>query len=324
MAHTYMGRPIQILRRARDPQDGDVWGWGANYDGQLGIAEGCRMDRWQPTRQLFMPDGAVRSLAAGEAHSLILRDDGSVLACGLNSHGQLGDGTRDTRREPVMVAVPLLGEQAPRAVAIAAGATHSLAALDSGDLLAWGCNSSGQLGPGPPVSHDQLIASLREELGLEADQVSDADMLLLMEELQDDVPCKLPLALTSVPLRKRRKAWQSLAAAGAVTSPTLIQLQSVHPGSDSPISQRVHVVGVAGGPTFTVVVSQDGAVYEWGGIPWSSEQCTSAGSATPRVPVRWVGRLPAKVTQVAAGYRHALAMTESGQVWTWAFEFGQW
>ena len=43
LASSYMGRPIQIMRRARDPRDGDVWGWGANYDGQLGIADGCRM-----------------------------------------------------------------------------------------------------------------------------------------------------------------------------------------------------------------------------------------------------------------------------------------
>ena len=45
LASSYMGRPIQIMRRARDPRDGDVWGWGANYDGQLGIADGCRMVR---------------------------------------------------------------------------------------------------------------------------------------------------------------------------------------------------------------------------------------------------------------------------------------
>ena len=55
--------------------------------------------------QVFVPDGAVAALAAGEAHSLILRDDGGVLACGLNAHGQLGDGTRETRREPAAVCV---------------------------------------------------------------------------------------------------------------------------------------------------------------------------------------------------------------------------
>jgi hypothetical protein len=122
LAQTYMGRPIQILRRARDPKDGIVWGWGANYDGQLGIANGCRMDRWEPTQQLFLPDGAVTAVAAGEAHSLILREDGGVLACGLNSHGQVGDGTRETRREPVLVSFPPLLES-ERATAIAAGVT---------------------------------------------------------------------------------------------------------------------------------------------------------------------------------------------------------
>ena len=313
MAQSYMGRPIQIMRRARDPRDGDVWGWGANYDGQLGIAEGCRMDRWQPTRQLFVPDGAVKALAAGEAHSLILREDGSVLACGLNSYGQIGDGTRETRREPVAVPFPALPHPS-HAIAIAAGATHSLAALESGELLAWGCNASGQLGPGPPEPLDQQIANLRKELGLEAGQVSDADMQLLMQELADDVPRKLPLALASVPLRKRRRAWQSVAASAAVVSPVLIRLAPDHAeGNSSPI----RVTGVAGGPSFTIAVSQEGMVYEWGGIPWAKGGAGGGAVDVVPVPVRRVGGLPSNVVQVAAGRRHALALTSEGQVWAW-------
>ena len=37
------------------------------------------------------------------------------------------------------------------------GATHSLAVLDTGELLAWGGNASGQLGPGPPVDVAQQV-----------------------------------------------------------------------------------------------------------------------------------------------------------------------
>ena len=57
LAHSFAGRPLQILTRARDPRDGDLWGMGANYDGQLGLAEGSKMDRASATRQVFLKGG---------------------------------------------------------------------------------------------------------------------------------------------------------------------------------------------------------------------------------------------------------------------------
>eukprot|EP00960_Hanusia_phi_P022834 675204-Hanusia_phi.AAC.4 len=142
VSQTYMGKPLKIYRRERDPRDGIIWGWGANYDGQLGIANGCKIDRWTPTQQVFIPDGGVQAIAAGEAHSLFLMDDGSGIACGVNSCGQLGDGTLETRREAVRIA-----DFDGAAVSLAAGSMHSMALLEDGTVMSWGSNSSAQLGP---------------------------------------------------------------------------------------------------------------------------------------------------------------------------------
>lgn len=72
-----------------------------------------------------------------------------------------------------------------------------MAVLESGDVLGRGCsNTSGQLGPGPPLDPLHHIVALREELGLEADQVSDAEMLQLWKTLADDVADKLSVALS--------------------------------------------------------------------------------------------------------------------------------
>ena len=46
---------------------------------------------------------AVRVLAAEDAHSLALKDDGTVWAWGLNYHGQLGDGTTTDKLSPIKI-----------------------------------------------------------------------------------------------------------------------------------------------------------------------------------------------------------------------------
>jgi alpha-tubulin suppressor-like RCC1 family protein len=61
---------------------------------------------------------------------------------GLNSSGQLGDGTNATRLAPVQVS-GLAGM-----TAVAAGSNHSLSLKSDGTVWAWGNNGNGQLGDG--------------------------------------------------------------------------------------------------------------------------------------------------------------------------------
>jgi len=83
----------------------------------------------------------VQAVAAGAMHSLILKTDGSLWAMGLNSSGQLGDGTTTQRNSPVQVFAG--GVQA-----VAAGGLHSLILKTDGSLWVMGDNSRGQLGDG--------------------------------------------------------------------------------------------------------------------------------------------------------------------------------
>jgi len=66
-------------------------------------------------------------IAAGDAHSLAVRADGTVVAWGANSHGQ-------------GVAPAAL----TTAVAVAAGGQHSLALTEAGGVVAWGAAWNGQ------------------------------------------------------------------------------------------------------------------------------------------------------------------------------------
>jgi uncharacterized repeat protein (TIGR03803 family) len=86
----------------------------------------------------------AKPIAAGGSHSVIKycgTCGGTVTASGLNTSGQLGDGTTVQRIAPKVVAIDQVD-------AVAAGASHTLILKNDGTVYSTGLNSSGQLGLG--------------------------------------------------------------------------------------------------------------------------------------------------------------------------------
>ncbi len=122
---------------------GDVWGWGENNFGQLGIGS----TGWPRVPYRAVGISGVVSVAAGRYHTLAIRNDGTVWAWGANWNGQLGDGTLTERDRPVQVLV------LTNVVSVAAGEGHSLAVRGDGTLWGWGSNYLSELGiPSPDFS----------------------------------------------------------------------------------------------------------------------------------------------------------------------------
>jgi alpha-tubulin suppressor-like RCC1 family protein len=121
-------------------EDGTVWAWGANSEGQLGIGS----NDWtsHPTPAQVKGLSGVIALTTGNHYSLALKEDGTVWAWGNNTYGQLGDGTYTSRHAPVQ-ATNLSG----MTVLVARG-YHALGFESDGSVWAWGHNSLGQLGDG--------------------------------------------------------------------------------------------------------------------------------------------------------------------------------
>jgi alpha-tubulin suppressor-like RCC1 family protein len=122
--------------------DGTVWGWGYNSDGELG--DGTTTASLVPKQILSSSFSGVIAIATGTYHSMALKSDGTVLAWGSNSNGQLGDGATTDSLVPKQISSSSLSG----VNAIAAGAYHSLALKSDGKVWAWGNNYSGQLGDG--------------------------------------------------------------------------------------------------------------------------------------------------------------------------------
>jgi alpha-tubulin suppressor-like RCC1 family protein len=78
--------------------------------------------------------------SAGYDHSCAVLSSGKVECWGTNSHGQLGDGTRNDSASPVLLT------NITNAVQVSAGYEHTCALLSDHTVKCWGANEHGQVG----------------------------------------------------------------------------------------------------------------------------------------------------------------------------------
>jgi len=130
--------------------NGTAWAWGLNTNGRLG--DGTGTARSSPVSVLGGFSDWCQ-VSAGCAHSLGLRTNGTVWGWGLNSSGQLGDGSVTSRLSPVS----LIGGFTDWCQ-VSAGEAHSLGVRTNGTAWAWGVNGQGRLGDGTTVNKSSPVS----------------------------------------------------------------------------------------------------------------------------------------------------------------------
>jgi len=118
---------------------GQLYAWGANSRGQLGIPN--VPNQLTPCSIQASASGgqsAFTSVAAGDSHTIALDSLGSVWTWGSNDHGELGRN--------VEVGIPGQIPELSDVSSVDAGAAHSVALTTTGKLFSWGCGENGQLG----------------------------------------------------------------------------------------------------------------------------------------------------------------------------------
>ncbi len=130
---------------------GEVWCWGPNAAGQLGVrADGCTVCP-KPAKVAGV-SGAIE-LASSPNASCVRDKAGAVRCWGINNAGQLGKSPTGMPNcayggpcDATPVTVPI-----PPAAQIAVGEGFACARLSDGSLRCWGDNAYGQLGEGAPT-----------------------------------------------------------------------------------------------------------------------------------------------------------------------------
>ena len=149
--------------------NGDVWSWGYNNYGQLG--HGDTANRAVAKRIEFFVQNNIQiaKIIPGRpnyydhACAYFLTTDGKVYACGINSNGNLGNGTSANQYTPVRC-----GSLIDIVDIAVSGLPHTVYAIqDNGALWVWGYNAQGQLGLGDttnrqtPILHSSINTAVK-------------------------------------------------------------------------------------------------------------------------------------------------------------------
>ena len=259
--------------------DGMIWAWGDNENGQLGDGT---ITAGTITPVLVSGFNDAIAITGGCAHSLALKDDGTVWAWGSDYYGQLGSGIPTVRETPVKV------NGRHEVTDIAAGGYHSLALGNDGTVWAWGGNYSGQLGDGTTIDRAEpgmvnglngkftkIAAGYSHSLALKDDRTVWAWGNNYYGQLGDGTE-----TMRTTPVR-----------VGGLTG----------------------IVAVSGGGSHSLALKSDGTVWAWGSN--GSGQLGDGTTIVRTTPVRVSGLTG--IIAVSGGGYHSLALKSDGTVWAW-------
>jgi alpha-tubulin suppressor-like RCC1 family protein len=291
-----------------------VYAWGNNDFGQLGNGSTVSSNVPVSVSSTWPDYGTPTEIAAGGEHSLAITLNGTssiVWAWGNNDYGQLGLPADNPIPANLYSPLPIIGGSgffpaSSTAIAVAAGAWHSLALTTDGaatSVWAWGNNDYWQLANnGSSTSTPTLVSGL-SGLNVTAIAAGDSHNLALVSSNG-----------TSTVFAWGNNDFGQLGYSGSSTS---TPLQVDIPGV---------VIAIAAGAFHSLALTSGGEVYAWGDNSYGQlgDNSTAFISYTP---VNSTSTGFVNVKRIAAGALHSLALTYDGTsttLWAWGEnEFGE-
>ena len=248
-------------------------------------------------KEVFIPAGSSSTAKPGEAPSTPQPglppgigtsnpgnrpgQPGNILAWGLNSNGQLGNGTTTNGHNPA----PVNGIGG--VVAVSGGSQHALALKSDGTLWAWGGNASGQLGNGTNKESHVPV----QVVGL------------------SDVNAMSAGYFHNLALKGDGTLWVwgdnshgQLGNGTTTNGNTPVQLRDM-----------LGITEVSGGYYHSLALKSDGTIWAWGMNDHG--QLGDGTIAERHTPVQVTGL--SGIIAISAGDWHSMALKSDGTVWCW-------
>jgi alpha-tubulin suppressor-like RCC1 family protein len=290
---------------------GNVYTWGDNGAGELG--NNSTVTSITPVEVVGVGGSGylsgVKAVAAGSGttsgYTMALSASGNVYTWGSNGNGQLGDQSTQSSSVPVQVQAPGGGGAFSSVAGIAGGEESAVAYTASGNVYTWGNNADGQLGNGTTTSFLTPV----EVVG-----VGGSGSLSTVHALATDQSGPEGIALTAT---GNLFGWGQ-DNVGQLGDGNGTGANRLSPVAVSPVGLS-GIVDTAAGNEFAVGLSSGGNVYDWGANGSGQLGNATTSTATTPVEVEGVGGAGflSGITAVAAGQAFTVALTASGNVYTW-------
>ena len=314
--------------------DGTVWAWGSNQYGQLGDGTLETSVPSVPARVSGLT--GVTAIAAGYAHSLALKRDGTVWTWGVdgtvaayrNTPEQVSevagavaiaagmyhsvavkrDGTVSEWGLSQATPVPVSGLTAVRSVALAAGSGRSLALTNDGTVWEWGAFRATDAIGRPRVAPEQVNGVT----GVKAVATGGQAVLALTDngtvwewsEPSKPVEVSGLTDVVAIAMGSQYNVPLKLALKGDGTV-----WEWSGESAPFPVRDLAGVVAIAAGETLRLVVKGDGTVWEWSGESTPTQVSGLSGVVAVSAGLTW--------DAWDGPYPGRLALRSDGTVWNW-------
>ena len=269
--------------------DGKLYTWGLNNAGQLGLGDTVNRPAPASPASTISPN-SWSSVSAGISYTTAITTTGSLYAWGLNSSGQIGNGTTINSSSPVLVTN--YANRTWSMISNSSGASHFVAvSAEDKSLWTWGLNNNGQLGDGTTINKSAPV------------QISSNSWTYVATTISSGA---------AIDVNGRLYVWGAGNGTGTLGDGTTISKSSpIQIGSSS-------WSAISGGGNHFNGITLDGRLFAWGTN--TSGQLGDGTLVNKSSPVQ-VGAIyniaSFNIISSGVGASHTAGIDISGKLWTW-------
>jgi hypothetical protein len=260
---------------------GELWGWGRNYTGNLGIGTAGASPTFNSPVQEITSSTDWCQVSGGNRHTSAVKTGGELWIWGSNSYGEIGDGTTVNKCSPVREI-----SSSTDWCQVSAGGYNSSAIKTTGEIWSWGDGSCGSLGDGTTVNKCSPVREISSSTNW----------------------CQVS-AGTAIKTTGEIWSWGRNNNGQLGDGSTTNRCSPVQE-----ISSSTNWCQVSSGGCHSSAVKTTGEIWSWG---QGSCGRLGNGSTTNRCsPVQEISS-STNWCQVGAGICHSSAIKTTGEIWSW-------